>query len=128
MTIAELTKERLRRAAAKIETDPQMTQMNADRDKENQAVNLRKSAPSADKNALEVHSVGGDVLMACPAPAISRDEVEALAQGIVAWHKELAPADATTYVFRDSAFADDVAKTNPAAILQQSGIDNVRSL
>ena len=51
-----------------------------------------------------------------------------LAQGIVAWHKSLAPADDTTCVFRDSAFTDDVAKTNLAAILNQYGLANVRSL
>ena len=49
-------------------------------------------------------------------------------QGIVAWHKELAPVGDTTCVFRDSAFENDVAKTNLAAILQQHGIGNVRSL
>lgn len=76
----------------------------------------------------EVHSVGGGVLMACLAPKIERTEVEALAQGIVDWHKALAPAGDTTCVFRDSAFADDVAKTNMAAILEQHGIANVRSL
>jgi adenine-specific DNA-methyltransferase len=76
----------------------------------------------------EVHSVGGGVLMACLAPKIERTEVEVLAQGIVDWHKALAPAGDTTCVFRDSAFADDVAKTNMAAILEQHGITNVRSL
>jgi len=34
----------------------------------------------------------------------------------------------TTCVFHDSAFADDVAKTSLAAILNQNGIANVRSL
>ena len=75
-----------------------------------------------------VHSIGGGVLIACLATQITHDEVEPLAQGIVAWHKALAPAGDTTCVFRDSAFADDVAKTNMAAILQQRGIANVRSL
>ena len=75
-----------------------------------------------------VHSVGGGVLIACLAGQISRDEVEPLAEGIVAWHRELAPAGDTTCVFRDSAFADDVAKTNLSAILSQHGIKNVRSL
>jgi adenine-specific DNA-methyltransferase len=84
-----------------------------------------ESRTFADK---EVHSVGGGVLMACLAPKIERTEVEALAQGIVDWHKALAPAGDTTCVFRDSAFADDVAKTNMAAILEQHGITNVRSL
>ena len=83
---------------------------------------------------LDVHAVGGGVLFACLTPAISANDVEALAQGIAAWHKELAPAGDTTCVFRDSAFqtaagaADDVAKTNLAAILEQHGIQNVRSL
>lgn len=79
-------------------------------------------------NGKDVHSVGGGVLMACLAPTITYKDIEPLAQGIVAWHKELAPAGDTTCVFRDSAFADDVAKTNLAAILEQYGIQNVRSL
>ena len=79
-------------------------------------------------NGKAVHAVGGGVLLACLATAIAADEVEALAQGIVAWHKQLAPAGDTSCVFRDSAFADDVAKTNMAAILAQNGIQNVRSL
>jgi adenine-specific DNA-methyltransferase len=75
-----------------------------------------------------VHSIGGGVLLACLADQIARDEVELTAQGIIAWHQELAPAGDSTCVFRDSAFADDVAKTNMAAILEQNGIQNVRSL
>lgn len=75
-----------------------------------------------------VHAIGGGVLMACLAEKIGTDEVEALAQGIIAWHDELRPAGDVTCVFRDSAFADDVAKTNMAAILTQHGIPNVRSL
>jgi adenine-specific DNA-methyltransferase len=75
-----------------------------------------------------VHSVGGGVLIVCLADKIGGDEVEKLGLGIVEWHKALAPAGDTTCVFRDSAFADDVAKTNLAAILEQSGIANVRSL
>lgn len=75
-----------------------------------------------------VHSVGGGVLMACLATAIPARDVEVLAEGIVAWRKELAPASDTTCVFRDNAFADDVAKTNMAAILEQNGIQTVRSL
>ena len=44
------------------------------------------------------------------------------------WYKQLAPAGETQVVFRDSAFADDVAKTNLTAILQQHGLENIRSL
>jgi adenine-specific DNA-methyltransferase len=75
-----------------------------------------------------VHSIGGGVLITCLDAQIRQADVEALAHGIVAWHKELAPVVDTTCVFRDSAFTDDVAKTNMAAILEQHGIANVRSL
>ena len=75
-----------------------------------------------------VYSIGGGVLLACLTEQITRDQVEDLAQGIVAWHKVQAPASDSTCVFRDSAFDDDIAKTNLAAILSQAGIKNVRSL
>lgn len=75
-----------------------------------------------------VHSIGVGAVMVCLATSVTADEVEPLALGIVAWHKALAPAGESTLVFRDSAFADDVAKTNLTAILQQHGLENVRSL
>ena len=74
------------------------------------------------------HSIGSGTLLVCLAPQITREEVEPLALGIANWYKALAPAGETTVVFRDSAFADDVAKTNLTAILQQHGLENVRSL
>jgi adenine-specific DNA-methyltransferase len=76
----------------------------------------------------DIHAIGGGVLLACLTEEITRDHVEPLAQGIVAWHTALAPAGDTTCVFRDSAFVDDVAKTNLVAILQQHGLANIRSL
>jgi len=75
-----------------------------------------------------VHGIGAGTLMVCLAPKISREEVEPLAHGIVSWRKEQAPAGEMQVVFRDSAFADDVAKTNLTAILKQHGLENVRSL
>ncbi|WP_372837459.1 site-specific DNA-methyltransferase [Phaeovulum sp.] len=75
-----------------------------------------------------VHAIGYGALFACLDTSISKDEIEALGQGIVDWHKELAPEADTQVVFRDSAFADDIAKTNMAAILEQNGIAHVRSL
>jgi adenine-specific DNA-methyltransferase len=75
-----------------------------------------------------VSSVGAGSLLVCLSPKIAAAEVETLALGIVAWHQELKPAGETTVVFRDSAFADDIAKTNLAAILQQHGLETVRSL
>jgi len=75
-----------------------------------------------------VYSIGYGVLFACLDTAISREGVEDLALGIINWHKELEPAGDTQVVFRDSAFANDIAKTNMTAILEQNGIKHVRSL
>ncbi|MDE0529074.1 MAG: site-specific DNA-methyltransferase [Truepera sp.] len=75
-----------------------------------------------------VHSVGAGTLITCLDGNIVREEVELLALGIAEWHADIAPTGDSTVVFRDSAFEDDVAKTNLAAILQQYGLKNVRSL
>ena len=75
-----------------------------------------------------VRSIGACTLIACLDEKIVRKEVEPLAHGIAEWHDELAPEGDSTVVFRDSAFEDDVAKTNLAAILEQRGLGNVRSL
>jgi len=169
--IAELTKERLRRAAKKIkEENPLFAGDLGFRVFKLASTNIREWDPSPSnvseslldsvehlktdrteddilyelllKRGLDlcvpmetqviadktVHSIGAGTLMVCLAPGISRNEVEPLAQGIIAWHKELAPAGDTTCVFRDSGFVDDVAKTNLAAILQQAGLEHVESL
>lgn len=75
-----------------------------------------------------VYSIGAGTLIVCLATSIERDTVEGLGLGVVEWHKAQNPAGETTVVFRDSAFADDVAKTNIAAILEQNGISNVKSI
>jgi len=75
-----------------------------------------------------VYSIGNGVLLVCLADQITREEVEPLALGIADWHKEIAPAGESTCVFRDSGFTDDVTKSNLAAILEQYGISNIRSL
>jgi adenine-specific DNA-methyltransferase len=170
-TIAELTKERLRRAAKKIKDENPLFKGDLgfrvfkldssnirtwEPDRENleqtlldHAENLKADRTEQDilyevllKLGLDlcvpietktiagktVHSIGGGVLLACLATRITREEVEPLALGIVAWHQALAPAGDTTCRFRDSAFANDVAKTNLAAILNQHGLATVRSL
>ena len=170
-TIAELTKERLRRAGKKIrEENPLLTgdlgfrvfkldssnirEWEADRENlvatlEQHAEHLKTDRTEADilyelllKFGLDltvhidqktivgktVHSIGNGVLLVCLTERITRDEVEPLAQGIIVWHKALAPVGATICMFRDSSFADDVVKTNLAAILNQSGLPVVRSL
>ena len=75
-----------------------------------------------------VKSIGGGVLLACLDEQITVADAEPLALGIVAWHREQQTAGEVTCVFRDSAFENDVAKTNLAAILEQHGIAKVRSL
>jgi adenine-specific DNA-methyltransferase len=86
--------------------------------------------PIATKNVAgkAVHSIGGGTLIVCLADGLTKDVVESVATGIVAWWKTLAPAVDTRIVFKDSGFADDVAKTNMAAILNQNGILDVRSI
>lgn len=75
-----------------------------------------------------VHSIGGGTLLACLDEHISAADAEALALGMTQWREELGTATETTAVFRDSAFENDVAKSNLAAILEQHGVKHVRSL
>ncbi len=171
LNIAELTKERVRRAAKKVrESSPLFGGDCGFRVFKLDSSNIRAWSPAADGMAetllahaehllpgrtgddvlaelllklgldlcvpvqartvagKKVQSIAGGILIACLDPQFQANDVEPLAQGIIAWHKQLAPAGDTTCVFRDSAFADDVAKTNMAAILEQNGIANVRSL
>ena len=75
-----------------------------------------------------VRSIGAGTLIACLDEKITREDVKALALGIADWCAELEPAGDTTVIFRDSAYEDDVAKTNLTAILDQRGLSNVRSI
>ena len=80
------------------------------------------------RGSKKVFSIGYGVLFACLATKIKKEEVEDLAEAIIAWHRELEPACDTQVVFRDSAFDGDIAKTNMTAILEQNKIKHVRSL
>jgi adenine-specific DNA-methyltransferase len=168
--IAELTKERLRRAGAKVKNDNpafvgdtgfrvyKLDQSNirawqpSDNLEKDLIDNIEHIAPDRSEDDIltelllklgldlcvpieqrqiagkRVHAIGGGVLLACLDTSITAADAEALALGIADWHEQLAPSGDTTCVFRDSAFADDVAKTNLAAILDQHGIHTVRSL
>ena len=106
------------------ERDIQTTEHTEDTEKEKS----NTSVSSVCSVVKKVYSIGYGVLFACLNESIHRDEVESLAQGIIDWHKELEPVSDTQVVFRDSAFADDIAKTNMTAILEQNGIAHVRSL
>ena len=76
----------------------------------------------------QVHSVNTGKLIARLAQKITRKQAETLALGIADWRNSMKLTDDTAVVFRDSAFADDVAKTNLTTILLQNGIKNVRSI
>ena len=75
-----------------------------------------------------VSSIGGGVLLACLVEKISSQEVESLAAGMIAWHRQLSPVGESVVVLRDSAFSDDIAKANLTAIFAQHGLGNIRSI
>ena len=175
-TIAEVTKERLRRAGKKIQEENPLFSGDLgfrvfkldstnirewDPNPDNIAENLEAAIEHLKSNRTEqdilfelllklgldlcvpmeqrtvtgsagqthtIHSIGAGTLLVCLSVAIPHVDVEALALAVVAWHGELQPASDTTVVFRDSAFPDDVAKSNLTAILEQHGLVTVRSL
>jgi len=91
-------------------------------------VDLAVQIESREVASKNIYSIGYGVMFACLDESITKDQVEDIAQGIVGWYGELAPNSDTHVFFRDSAFRDDVSKTNMAAILEQNGITHVRSL
>ena len=170
-SIADVTKERLRRAGTKIreenpesqadsgfrvfkldssnikawEPDPDdleqslldhVNNIKADRSEQDilyevlLKLGLDLCAPIATRDfaGKRVNAVGDGVLFSCLAERINGEDVEDVAIGIADWRDGLDNTDNTTVVFRDSAFTDDVAKTNCTEILRQRGIRNVRSI
>ncbi|HNP50534.1 MAG TPA: site-specific DNA-methyltransferase [Nitrosomonas nitrosa] len=91
-------------------------------------VDLAVPIESREVVGKNIYSIGYGVLFACLDESISREQVENIAQAIIDWQAELAPNSETHVFFRDSAFENDKAKTNMAAILEQNGITHVRSL
>lgn len=87
-----------------------------------------KSVAGAEGRTHEIVSVGGGALIVCLSRFIGQDDAEPLALSVVEWRKELQPSGETTALFLDTAFENDVAKCNVTAILEQFGIENVRSL
>ena len=87
-----------------------------------------KKVEEGTKHLHSLHSIGGGSLLVCLSQSILQMDWEPLALALVSWHQELKPAGEITVVFRDSAFADDVGKANMTAILQQHGLETVRSL
>lgn len=91
-------------------------------------VDLAVPIESREVAGKNIYGIGYGVLFACLDESITKDQVEDIAQAIITWYGELAPSSDTHVFFRDSAFRDDVSKTNMAAILEQNGITHVRSL
>lgn len=163
--ISELTKERIRRAGAKIKTDTPL--FNGDtgfRAFKLDYSNIRAWQPNSDdleQTLLEhqehvvsgrsasdlqheillklgldlcvpiqeraiagqlVQFIGGGVLVTCLSERLKLAEAMAVAESIPSWLNEMGTAGEVTCVFRDSAFDDDVTKTNVAAILQQADL------
>ncbi len=78
--------------------------------------------------AKTVYLVGKGRLIACLDNKIDHGAVAPLAQGLIDWHSSLGTPKDATIIFRDSAFVDDVTKTNLAETLKQAGLTNLRSL
>ena len=75
-----------------------------------------------------IYSIGYGVLFACFDEEFTKEQVELVGQCIVDWYQELASNSDSYVFFRDSAFSDDISKTNMAAILEQNGITHVHCL
>lgn len=91
-------------------------------------VGLTSTIERRDVSGKNIYCIGHGALFACLDELIATEHVEDIAQAIIAWFAD-APLNSDTHVFfRDSAFQDDVSKSNMAAILEQNGITKVRSL
>ena len=91
-------------------------------------IDLAVTIESREVCGKRIYSIDFGVLFACLSESITGDQVENIGQGILSWYQELVPSSDSHVFFRDSAFSDDVSKTNMAAILEQNGITHVRSL
>jgi adenine-specific DNA-methyltransferase len=75
-----------------------------------------------------LYIIGEGAVFACLGNSLGKHEIEAVAYTIINLAKELKPEMSPHIFFRDSAFTDDIAKTNMVAILEQNGFNHVRSL
>lgn len=94
-------------------------------------IRLTESIESREIAGKTVYAVAGGKLLVSLPQQIKTDEIEPFAEGIIAWHRELdfhANPDEISFVFRDSAFATASDKANLAAIFEQAGLKNLRSL
>ena len=93
---------------------------------------LSASITTKETAGKKLHCVvqGERYLFACLDATIAKEDIEPLARAITDWHRQMQTQIniPPQVFFRDSAFADDIAKSNMVAILQQRGIEYVRSL
>lgn len=75
-----------------------------------------------------VYFLGNGIITVCLAEKITSSDIEGLALEIVKTLKTLKPIGDPEVFFLDSAFYDDISKTNMAAIFTQYGIKNIHSL
>jgi adenine-specific DNA-methyltransferase len=121
-TISELAKERLRLAAKRIVADTPMFEGDRGfRVFKLDSTNIREWEPRRDdlEGSLQasIEHLKGD-----------RTETDILYELLLKLGLDLCVPIEERTVAGDSAFADDVAKSNLTAILQQHGLENVRSL
>ncbi len=93
---------------------------------------LSKKLPTK-SGELEIFADETASQIICLTKELNRQTAEELAIAIVKWHQELTLNAAQkpqncNLVFRDSAFLDDVVKTNFLAILNQAGFTQINSL
>jgi adenine-specific DNA-methyltransferase len=67
-------------------------------------------------------------VIACLAEDYDNADVAKVAAALTSIAKEISPQADVTVVLRDSAFVNDVAKTNLLAALEQSAISNVKTI
>lgn len=170
-TIAEITKERLRRAGKKVKADNPLFSGDTgfrvfkldssniktwDPDRAHITQNLLDAADNIKEDRDEqdvlyevllklgldlcipmqtrqiadctVSCIGAGTLFVCLDWKIDRDKALALGLGLIAWRQELQPAVQSSFVFRDSGFVNDVAKTNLVTTLEQSLGNDVLSI
>ncbi|MDD4109415.1 MAG: site-specific DNA-methyltransferase [Prolixibacteraceae bacterium] len=91
-------------------------------------IDLSVQIESREISQNTVYNIGYGVLLVCLSTHISGDQIEPLAMGMIEWIQAYKPETESMIVFRDSAFENDVAKTNMTAIFNQHGFKNIRSL
>jgi adenine-specific DNA-methyltransferase len=145
LTLAEITKERLRRAGAAIgKKGPQFKGDTGFRVFKLASSNTEQSmlyqlllklgsdlcVPVVERHIAgkTMQVIGGGALLVCLSDGLSKPVVEEVALGIVALRDELSLSADTRIVFKDSGFTDDDARTRMAAILKQNGVGDVESL